>query len=194
MRGRLPDPVGRVLEGEVSLKEVQGDIVVDTGSGSVTIVNARGGTMGLDTGSGEIRASEIAVDRLVADTGSGGIELDRVRAPVVMLDTGSGGVRLDLESDVSKVEVDTGSGGVTMTLPAKLGAEFDIETGSGGIDVDMSHETISVQRDHVRGRFGDGDGRIHVDTGSGGVRLLRRATTSERSGAVLGYQLVPQVG
>jgi lia operon protein LiaG len=191
MRGKLEVDTG---SGDVVVKDVQGDIGIDTGSGGVTIQNTRGGVMSLDTGSGEIRASEVTVDKLVADTGSGGIELDQVHAPVVLLDTGSGHVDLDLSSDVEKVEVDTGSGGVTMTVPAKTGAEFDIETGSGGIDVDVPHETISIERDRVRGRLGDGQGRIHVDTGSGGVRLLRRATTSERSGAVLGYQLVPQVG
>ena len=191
MRGKLGVDTG---SGDVTVKDVQGDIGIDTGSGSVTLESTRGGTLSLDTGSGEVRASSVTADRLVADTGSGAIDLDQVRAPVVLLDTGSGHVNLDLSSDVEKVEVDTGSGGVTMTVPAKIGAEFDIETGSGEIDVDVPHETISIERDHVRGRIGDGQGRIHVDTGSGGVKLFRRATTSERSGAVLGYQLVPQVG
>jgi lia operon protein LiaG len=191
MRGKLEVDTG---SGDVMVKDVQGDIGIDTGSGAVTLESTKGGTLSLDTGSGEVRASDVTADRLIADTGSGSVELDDVRAPVVLLDTGSGHVNLDLWSDVDKVEVDTGSGGVTMTVPPRMGAEFDIETGSGGIDVDVPHETISVARERVRGRIGDGQGRIHVDTGSGGVRLLRRATTSERSGAVLGYQLVPQVG
>ena len=191
MHGKLEVDTG---SGEVLVKDVQGDIGIDTGSGSVTLEGTRGGVLSLDTGSGEVRASDVTADRLIADTGSGAVVLDEVRSPVVLLDTGSGRVNLDLSSDVDKVEVDTGSGGVTMTVPPRMGAEFDIETGSGAIDVDVPHETISIERDRVRGRIGNGQGRIHVDTGSGGVRLLRRATTSERSGAVLGYQLVPQVG
>jgi hypothetical protein len=30
-----------------------------------------------------------------------------------------------------------------------------------------------VERSHVRGRIGDGSGRIAIDTGSGDIRLLR---------------------
>jgi lia operon protein LiaG len=191
LRGKLKVDTG---SGEVMVKDVQGDLSIDTGSGRVTLENIRGGLLNLDTGSGEIRASAVTVDRLSADTGTGGISLDEVHCPVVLLDTGSGRVDLDLSSDVEKVEVDTGSGGVNLTVPAKLGAEFDLETGSGGIDVDVPHETLSVDRDRVRGRLGNGQGRIHVDTGSGGVRMTRRATTSERSGTVLGGQLLPEVG
>ena len=191
LRGKLRVDTG---SGEVMVKDAQGDFSIDTGSGSVTLENIRGGMMNLDTGSGEVRASDVTADRLVADTGTGGISLDEVHCPVVLLDTGSGRVDLDLSSDVERVEVDTGSGGVTMTVPAKLGAEFDLETGSGGIDVDVPHQSISVERDRVRGRLGNGQGRIHVDTGSGGVRMMRRSTTSERSGTVLGGQLLPEVG
>jgi hypothetical protein len=191
LRGRLKVDTG---EGEVMAKDIQGDLSIDTGSGRVTLENIRGSLLNVDTGSGGIRATDVTVNRLSADTGTGPISLDEVNCPMVLLDTGSGKVDLDLSNDVDKVEVDTGSGGVNMTLPAKLGAEFDLETGSGGIDVDVPHESISVERDRVRGRLGNGQGRIHVDTGSGGVRLTRRATTSERSGAVLGGQLLPEVG
>ena len=191
LRGKLAVDTG---SGEVTLRDVQGDLGVDTGSGGITIEGARGGRMSLDTGSGEIRGAELAVDRLVADTGSGGVQLDDVRSPVILLDTGSGAVNLDLSSDVDRVEVDTGSGGVTMSVPPKLGAQFDLQTSSGGIDVAVPHRTLSVARDRVRGRIGDGQGRIHVDTGSGAVRLVRRATSDERSGAVLGLPLLPQVG
>lgn len=191
VKGRLTVDTG---SGEVQVKDVQGDVSLDTGSGSVEVSGARGSRLRIDTGSGSVRASDVTVDALSADTGSGGVDLDGVRASVILLDTGSGQVDLDLLGGVEKLNVDTGSGGVTLTVPTKLGAEFDIETGSGAIDVDVPHQVITLERDHVRGRIGDGHGRIHVDTGSGGVRLLRRTTTSDRSGTVLGTRMLPQVG
>ena len=57
-------------------------------------------------------------------------------------------------------------------MPPGLGAEYDVETGSGGIDIDVPHEALHIDRDHVRGRIGDGRGTIRIDTGSGGVRIL----------------------
>jgi len=86
-------------------------------------------------------------------------------------DTGSGGVDLGLLSDVEDISIDTGSGGVRIGVPEALGAEVVVETGSGGIDVDVPHESYRHKRDYFRGKFGDGDGRISIETGSGGVRF-----------------------
>ena len=90
------------------------------------------------------------------------------------MDTGSGRVVVDLMDDVDELIVDTGSGSVTLRIPEGLGAEIEVDTGSGGIDVDIPLEVREFKRDYVRGILGDGRGRIMIDTGSGGVRLLRR--------------------
>jgi hypothetical protein len=58
-------------------------------------------------------------------------------------------------------------------MPAAQGAEVDIETGSGGIDSDFAVETTRVGRNHLRGRIGDGRGRIKIESGSGSVRLIK---------------------
>jgi hypothetical protein len=50
-----------------------------------------------------------------------------------------------------------------------------VGTRSGGIDLDFPREVDSVRRDRVRGRLGDANGRIRIDTGSGSVRLLGAA-------------------
>jgi lia operon protein LiaG len=190
-KGRLKLDTG---SSDVMVKDIEGDLWIDTGSGGITLDGLRGGELTLDTGSGDIQASDVDADKVLGDTGSGRISMEGVRATTVRLDTGSGDVDLELRSDVENLHVDTGSGSVRMIVPSRLGAEFEIETGSGGIDVDVPHQTISVERNHVRGRFGDGRGRIHVDTGSGGVRVLRRSTTSERSSSLMGIYLVPRIG
>jgi lia operon protein LiaG len=91
----------------------------------------------------------------------------------VSADVGSGGLELDLTAPVSDLTVDAGSGGVTLRLPAAQGAELDIETGSGGIESDFAIQTNRVERNHVRGRIGDGRGRIRIEAGSGTVRLIK---------------------
>lgn len=181
--------------GEVTVRDVEGDVTVDTGSGGVTISGMRGSRLSLDTGSGSVRVDGAEVERLIADTGSGGVRLEGIKAGDVRLDTGSGSVDVELSSDIETLIADTGSGSVTVAAPASLGAEFDIETGSGGIDVDFPHQSFTVERDHVSGKIGDGRGRIHIDTGSGGVRLYRRTVSSERpSSIMLGMISGPRVG
>jgi len=172
--------------GDIHVSDVSGHVVLDTGSGPVVVSGVRGGSLTVDSGSGSVRISDVAVDRLSADTGSGSIDLIGIQTADLRLDTGSGAVRIDLADDVESVDIDTGSGGVTLVMPAKLGAEFDIETGSGGIHVDVPHQAFEIERDHVRGRIGDGRGSIRIESGSGGVRLLRRGG-SGAVGARIGF-------
>ncbi len=157
--------------GAVDVADVTGDLFVDTGSGAVTIRGVSGDEVTVDTGSGSIVGSDVVARSFNADTGSGRIEIDGLSAPDVFCDTGSGSVRLRLTSDVDHLEVDTGSGGVTLELPANAGAEVEVDTGSGRIDVDLPFQVERAERTYVRGRLGDGNGRIVVDTGSGGVTL-----------------------
>ena len=169
-KGLLNIDVG---SGSVSVERAEGEVEIDTGSGSVRVSNVNGNRLLVDTGSGSVFGADLTVTDLNVDTGSGSIELIGVRASDLLIDTGSGAVKLGLLSDVNELEVDTGSGGVTISIPESLGAEIEIDTGSGGIDVDFPLSVTRWERSYLRGRIGDGQGRIVIDTGSGGVRLTR---------------------
>ncbi|MFQ5679809.1 MAG: DUF4097 domain-containing protein [Gemmatimonadota bacterium] len=170
-RGSLNVDTG---SGRVEVADVEGDLLVDTGSGGVRATGVRGDRILIDTGSGGVIGSELRSERLLVDTGSGRIELSGVSAQEVSLDTGSGGVELELTGGIRELLVDTGSGGVTLRVPEGLGARFDVETGSGGIESDLPLSVSRAGRSHLQGTLGDGSGRIHIETGSGGVRILRR--------------------
>jgi len=160
--------------GGITVEGFEGDLELDTGSGSVELSDIRGDHVGVDTGSGNVEGSNLIAASLEVDTGSGEIALRGVTASDVTLDTGSGSVEVELLEDVDDVEIDTGSGSVTIWIPSSLGAEVELETGAGGIDLDFPLEVSEVKRDYVRGTLGDGVGSIHVDTGSGGIRLIGR--------------------
>lgn len=159
--------------GAVDVRDVTGAVNLDTGSGSVTVRGVRGPSLWLDTGSGSVTCESITADDVNIDTGSGRVDVRGVSASSVRLDTGSGGVRLELTSDVRDVTIDTGSGGVTLAIPADLGAQIEVETGSGGISLDVPVQATTMKRDYLRGTIGDGRGDIRIDTGSGGVRIVR---------------------
>ena len=59
-------------------------------------------------------------------------------------------------------------------FPEALGAELDLESSSGGIDFDVPITVTEFDRESLRGRIGDGRGRIQIDTGSGAIRFIRR--------------------
>src|SRR5712692_4911494 len=160
--------------GDVRVSDVAGDITLDTGSGDVTVTGMTGGHVKLDTGSGNVTATRVEADELKVDTGSGDVEVSGVKARDISLDTGSGEVKLGLLTRFESLGVDTGSGGVTITVPADFGAEVDIETGSGGIDLGGVPVMVTrLESDHIIGKIGDGRGRMKIETGSGGVRLVK---------------------
>jgi hypothetical protein len=169
-RGQLTVDVG---SGGVEVRDAEGRVSLDTGSGGVRMTGIRGPSLIVDTGSGGVRGSDIRAESVEVDVGSGGVELQGLSARDVKIDTGSGSVAVDFASDAESVLIDTGSGGVTLGLPDRFGAELDIDTGSGGIDVDVPTTVRQSRRSHFTGTVGDGEGRVVVDTGSGGVRVRR---------------------
>lgn len=168
-RGELDVEVG---SGSVEVRDAQGEVAVETGSGRLTLNGVRGTTLRAGSGSGAVNGSGLRVETLQVEVGSGGITLAGVHARSVSLETGSGPVTLGMESDAD-LDVETGSGGVTVTVPGSFGAALDIDTGSGGITVDLPVTDRRSSRGSYTGRVGDGNGRVQIQTGSGGVRLRR---------------------
>jgi len=192
---RIAVPPGRQLSvylavGEVSVTNVNGDLHINAASAPVTASNTRGeldidvgsgpvqvtqsrGDLSVDTGSGGVTASRLNSNQLSIDTGSGNIQVTGLTAPQVALQTGSGSVTADLSGEVWNVNVETGSGDVTLKVPPTLAAEVDIETSSGEIETDFEVAVTRHARDHMTGRIGDGGGKIAIETGSGGIKLVK---------------------
>jgi lia operon protein LiaG len=169
-KGTLDIDVG---SGTVRASDVQGDLSVDTGSGSVEVSRLRGQALSIDTGSGDVTGTELESDKVAIETGSGEIRLTGISSPHLSLETGSGGVTADLRHDVASLQVETGSGDIAIRAPASLGAELDLQTSSGDIETDFPLQVTRRGRDHVEGTVGDGKGTIAIETGSGGIRLLK---------------------
>ncbi len=169
-KGRLVVDAG---SGRVRVDGAEGVVLLDTGSGSTDVRGIRGSEFRLDAGSGSFTGEDIDAPTVDIDLGSGRARMSRVRARDLKIESGSGSVEVSLLDDVDDLRIDTGSGSVTLRLPPTLGAELDIDTGSGGISTEVPVTVTRRERDRLIGRIGDGKGRIVIDAGSGGVRLLR---------------------
>jgi lia operon protein LiaG len=169
-RGELRIDVG---SGPVQVTQSRGELSIETGSGSVATSDIRGETVSIETGSGEVTATDLRTNQLSIDTGSGDIRVTNLMAPQVFLETGSGAVTADIGGEVWNVKVETGSGDVVLKVPPNIGAEVDIETSSGDIETDFEVAVTRHARDHMTGRIGDGRGKIDIETGSGGIKLVK---------------------
>lgn len=169
-RGRLELDTG---SGGITVTSAEGEVTLDTGSGGVRVNGVRGTGLSVDTGSGGVTGGDVSVGTLHVDVGSGGVRMEGVDARTIDVDTGSGAVVLRLRGDAENVKIDTGSGGVLLGIPQGFGAGAEIDTGSGGIRVDVPASVRRATRTHFSGSFGDGRGRMVIDTGSGGVNVVR---------------------
>ncbi|MEP6690092.1 MAG: DUF4097 family beta strand repeat-containing protein [Gemmatimonadaceae bacterium] len=169
-RGRLTIDGG---SGRIEVSDADGTVSIDAGSGGSTVSRVHGGTLSMDVGSGHVTISDIDVTSLSLDAGSGGVDATGVKASDVSIDAGSGSVDVAILSDIKRLKIDAGSGGVSLRLPKTLSAEVSVETGSGNITTDFEIAVTRSERRLLRGKIGAGDGRITIETGSGGVRLLK---------------------
>ena len=171
MRGSLTVDAG---SGDVRVTDATGDLNLDTGSGNVTVSRVHGTDLLIDTGSGDVTLDHAEVKSLKLETGSGNADATAVRADDLVINTGSGDVSLELVAGGGSIDIDTGSGQVNVSLPSDYGAAVLLDTGSGEIDLGGIPVTVNkLQEDHVEGRIGDGRARLHVETGSGDVRLRK---------------------
>ena len=145
------DLVFDTQSGSVESAGTSGPLSIDTGSGSVRVAGATG-DLDVDTGSGNVTVEGLAGDRVLVDTGSGSVHVSGIRSESVEVDTGSGRITL-LAVDAPDIMVDTGSGSVEVDLAADV-ERLEVATGSGGV-------TLRVP--------GDLGARFEADTGSGAI-------------------------
>ncbi|MCU0636896.1 MAG: DUF4097 domain-containing protein [Gemmatimonadaceae bacterium] len=173
----LSDVRGDVMvdagSGDTRARNVTGRLHVDVGSGRTTLQLVRGPRVFVDAGSGDVELSDVVADEVMIDIGSGGTVMRGIDARVLRVDSGSGTVHADVLRTNADIDVDTGSGGVELTLPDGFDARVEIDTGSGGVESELPITLGRADRTSLSGRMGAGSGRLHVDTGSGRVRLRR---------------------
>jgi lia operon protein LiaG len=175
-RGDLNIDVG---SGAVRVSQQRGQLEIDTGSGEVAVSDIRGESIQIETGSGQVTGTDVRSNELSINSGSGDIQVTSLNAPQVKLETGSGAVTADMSGELWNLSVNTGSGDVTVKAPPTLGAEVDIETSSGDIETDFEVSVTRHARDHMTGRIGDGRGKIDIETGSGGIKLVKNLAVNK---------------
>ncbi len=159
--------------GSIRIGSLVGNGNFDTGSGSIRVLKVSAGRLIADTGSGSIEIADGTVGNLEADTGSGSIRVLGVEIETFVGDTGSGSVLLESSlATAREVLIDTGSGSVKIHAGADASFDLDTSLGSGRLVVRYDDAILRKRGPRVVGaKRGDGQTRIHVDTGSGGCTI-----------------------
>lgn len=157
--------------GKTDMRDVEGNLFVDTGSGAIDVRGGRG-ELNLDTGSGAVTLNGFQ-GPVTIDTGSGSVELNDVQGDEIMVDTGSGSVQ-GARLSAGSVGVDTGSGSIR--LRGLACPDVSLDTGSGEVDVELLEDVDNLVVDTGSGAVtirapSSLGAEVELDTGSGGIDL-----------------------
>ena len=162
-------------------------------SGDITLPDLELKDLRINISSGDLNMGNIAVRNFIYDSSSGNLTVNRIESSQTELIASSGSIIIDnfsgnLEVKMSsgnlkvkfvsfnnKVSVDNSSGDITISLPEGANFELYAETSSGKIICDYPI-TISGEQDRnqLKGTVGSGENRIHVETSSGDISILKK--------------------
>ncbi len=160
--------------GGLSLGGGAREVRVESSSGPVTLALGRLVTMArIVTSSGTVEVKGPVVV-LHIDSSSGDCRLDRLVGHLIA-ETSSGGIdaRWAKPPRGVKVRIDAGSGDVRLVFPTGTDLSGRVSTGSGGVTSDFPGSSGDGGRELTL-PGPDGGASLEIETGSGGVRLLRR--------------------
>jgi len=161
--------------GELRIEGAGADVIAATGNGRVNIAGSSG-EVRVSTGNGEVTVQD-AQGPVDVSTGSGAIHVVTSTGPV-SANSGNG----DIDVSIGKLDrlpdmtFSTGNGEVRLTLPPGLGAELDANTGNGHVTTDFPVTLKSGRLDpsRLRGRIGDGGGRLSISSGNGDIEIRKQ--------------------
>lgn len=140
--------------GAVSITDITGKINATTHNGSVTAESVSGTTK-LRTHNGRITCKEIS-GNMELRTHNGGIEATCSKSA----------------SPVCDVSIVTHNGGINFTAPPNLSASVDVSTHNGSINTDLPITvTGKVSKRKLTGAIGEGQGKLHLETHNGSIKI-----------------------
>lgn len=146
----------RGTSGDAELENVGGDVDIELSTGDVVLGVCRK-NVNVRTQGGDIRIEE-AAGSIKAAAASGDIEA--TITPV---------------GDRDYV-FETSSGDIDVAFHAAPGYGFTLEvnTGSGAIEGDLDVQLDEISRKTLKGKAGQGSGRLRIETASGDIRIIQK--------------------
>ncbi|UCC98793.1 MAG: DUF4097 family beta strand repeat protein [Phycisphaerales bacterium] len=144
----------RTHNGAVSLGQITGRISATTHNGKVTAEHVSG-TAVLQTRNGDIECAQLSGD--------------------AQLKTHNGSVRAlysESAEPVCDASIVTYNGGIEFTAPRDFSARVEASTHNGSVHTDLPITVVGkVSRNQVNGTVGTGQGKLHLETHNGPIRI-----------------------
>jgi hypothetical protein len=155
---KVPKKIDLIVDdgsGSITIEDINGDLEIDDGSGSIEISNING-RLDIEDGSGTITLYKITGNIEIED-GSGTIDIGNTTGDID-IDDGSG----DIEAEDIRGAIDISDGSGTIEVKNADG-DVEISDGSGNIYINGVEKNVFIKR--------DGSGSINVKNVKGTVRV-----------------------
>ena len=154
---------------DIKIAEVEGDVDTYTSSGDGDFNKVKGALKSVSN-SGDFRIYDIDGD-LDARTSSGDIEVNSVTGSV-SAGTVSGDIKLNsLAANEGVFDIKSVSGDIQVEISPDFKGNVQASTVSGSIENSMAMESETSTESQLRGRIGQGNGKLSVSTTSGDINI-----------------------
>jgi hypothetical protein len=188
-----------LLKGNISIIDFDGGVSLRTDDGNINVQrvgSAAGGLVEAFAGSGSIDLSNINGDvRIVAISSNITVQCvkgdvaARLSSGVISVSNIDGDVELNVSSGSPsftgpiqsgrRYRLKTLSGHVAMAIPDTVGFTVALSSYSGQLDFQFPNATLADRTNRrIIGKYGDGSGRIELDSFNGSVSLRKIAASS----------------
>jgi hypothetical protein len=159
----------RTSGGDITVKDVKGDLDAGTSGGDVRIESIEG-VVRARTSGGDLYASGVRGD-IDAGTSGGDVRLLRIDGKI-RASTSGGGVQCELVGANRGNWANTSGGDVRLTVPKNISGTLDAASSGGSIHSDLAVSTHSTDEHRLSGDINGGGERIYAHTSGGSVRLI----------------------
>jgi hypothetical protein len=161
------------VNGEVTIRELSGDVYVEGVNGEIAISDAIG-DISAKAVNGQVTISRVGGD-ISVETVNGSIELEGVSGSVDGRAV-NGGIEVTLVGDRlagEGIDLTTVNGSVDLRIPRSFSAQLELETVTGGMDVDFPSTISGTIPRRISTPLGGGGPPVRVETTGGAIRIDR---------------------
>ncbi|UOY91643.1 DUF4097 domain-containing protein [Ectobacillus sp. JY-23] len=146
-------------------------IVVESGSGNITVENVKSKQIEVEASSGDLHVSRLTAETINLHVSSGDIYGERLTGEV-KTESSSGDTFLKLTEVAHNINLDSSSGDIEVTIekePTNMALDFKSSSGDGRVSIPMNYEEKTS--DEIRGKVGAGTHQMQVRISSGDFTL-----------------------
>lgn len=166
----------KTSSGKIKLSNASfGDCDAHTSYGSIISDGLKGKSIKLHSDSGSINLTESSAETTSLSTSYGGITCRQITTNDITARSGSGNLDIACsESTPAQIVADlvTSYGNIDLAAPQNFAGQVDLSTSYGSIRTDRPI-TINgyINKKELKGTIGEGNGKLHLQTGSGSIIL-----------------------